>query len=86
MPEKETQTDSGIYVPAEQKSTTRSRVVAISKYLPSYRNKQLFKNNDVKIGDIIHSEDHFQIELDKTVSSTTKFVRVLNSSILYIEN
>lgn len=86
LKEKERITISGLYVPVEEKPTTRARVVATSKYLPVYRNKELFKNNDIKVGDVVHSEDHFQIELDKTASSTTKLIRILNSSVLYVEN
>ena len=86
MPEKEKVLESGLYAPADKKSTTRSKVVAVSRYNPKYRNANMFKNTEVKVGDVIHSEDHFQIELDKTAASTTSYVRVLNSSILFIED
>lgn len=85
IPEEDTETESGLWIPAQKKSTTRARVVASPKSLPVYRDAEKFSNTLTKAGDVIHAEDHYFIPLDGTYRSETTLHRILSSMILAIE-
>ena len=78
-------TESGLYLPAEEKPTKRARVVAVPKSRAVFRDVDFFKGTEAKVGDIVRTEPHYQLPLDRTYSSETPLVRILSAVILSIE-
>lgn len=81
----ETITPTGIILPGKKSKYTRVKITSVSREKPEFKNPDLFKNTDVKEGDVVMVENHRPIHLDKTYTNTTDLVRFQSFTVIATE-
>jgi len=80
--------ETGLIVKNKPDEYARVKVTSVSKNKPEFKesDKDVFRNVDIKVGEIAVMENFRPIYLDKTYAGTSELVRFQSFVILSVEN